>query len=138
MVPWDSDSNWEILNLTALIISWFRRIAPSFSLMLDSWWNFPISAWFVLASKSLYSATSCSFLAFAFWISKAKLKLVSLASLIFFSRWSISENVKMIYFIHTVFPHIVAAATILFWIHKSLKFSYNFLIDFSLRQWQLE
>ena len=32
----------------------------------------------------------------------------------------------------TVFPHIVAAATILFWIHKSLKISYSFLIKFSL------
>ena len=32
----------------------------------------------------------------------------------------------------TVFPHIVAAATILFWIHKSLKISYSFLIEFSL------
>ena len=34
--------------------------------------------------------------------------------------------------LHTVFPHIVAAATILFWIHKSLKISYSFLIKFSL------
>ena len=33
---------------------------------------------------------------------------------------------------NTVFPHVVAAATILFWIHKSLKFSYNFLINFPL------
>ena len=32
----------------------------------------------------------------------------------------------------TVFPHIVAAATILFWIHKSLNISYSFLIKFSL------
>ena len=32
----------------------------------------------------------------------------------------------------TVFPHIVATATILFWIHKSLKISYSFLIKFSL------
>ena len=32
----------------------------------------------------------------------------------------------------TVFPHINAAATILFWIHKSLKISYSFLIKFSL------
>ena len=28
----------------------------------------------------------------------------------------------------TVFPHIVAAANILFWIHKSLKISYSFLV----------
>ena len=34
--------------------------------------------------------------------------------------------------LHTVFPHIIAPATILFWIHKSLKISYNFLIKFSL------
>ena len=32
----------------------------------------------------------------------------------------------------TVFPHIVDAATILFWIHKSLKISYSFLFKFSL------
>ena len=35
-------------------------------------------------------------------------------------------------FTHTVFPHIVAAATILFLIHKSLKISYSFLIKFFL------
>ena len=32
----------------------------------------------------------------------------------------------------TVFPHIVAAATILFWLPKSLKFSYSFLFNFCL------
>ena len=32
----------------------------------------------------------------------------------------------------TVFPQIVAAATMLFWIHKSLKISYSFLIKVSL------
>ena len=32
----------------------------------------------------------------------------------------------------TVCPHIVAPATILFWIHKTLKISYSFLIKFSL------
>ena len=36
------------------------------------------------------------------------------------------------YLPYTVFPHIVAAATILFWIHKSLKISNSFLIKFSL------
>ena len=38
----------------------------------------------------------------------------------------------------TVFPHLVAAATILFWIHKSLKISYSFLIKFSPMLWKLE
>ena len=37
----------------------------------------------------------------------------------------------------TVFPHI-AAATILFWILKSLKNSYSFLIKFSLMLWKLK
>ena len=32
----------------------------------------------------------------------------------------------------TVFPHTVAVATILFWIHKSLKILYSFLIKFSV------
>ena len=41
-------------------------------------------------------------------------------------------NVSCICSSDTVFPHIVAAATILFWIHKSLKISYSFLIKFSL------
>ena len=34
--------------------------------------------------------------------------------------------------LYTVFPHIVASATILSWIHKSLKILYSFLIKFSL------
>ena len=34
---------------------------------------------------------------------------------------------------HTVFPHIVAAATILFWNCKTLKISNSFLINFPLK-----
>jgi hypothetical protein len=50
--------------------------------------------------------------------------------------WYVSSNLNSN--LLTVFPHIVAAATILFWIHKSLKISYSFLIKFSLMLWKLE
>ena len=51
--------------------------------------------------------------------------IVSAETYSFLSLWN-GENSN------TVFPHIVAAATILFWIHKSLKISYSFLIKLSL------
>ena len=76
------------------------------------------------------------FYGFVFWevIQLIRLKTKSFVSIYFkWKDWCQSQR----QFIHTVFPRIVSAETILFLTFKTLKISYSFRIKFSIMWWKL-